>query len=113
MHHQLARISKTGNDFTKKFDLKDINSQSKLGTFTKSKKRIPSTLVFLAMKIKKNTQYMYQNMLWRKHVDLLLIDEGEKHYVVIKDFNTFMYDNSLHCERKHFWRYCLYAFTSY
>ena len=27
-----------------------------------------------------------------KHVDLLLIDEGEKkHYVLIKDLNTFMY----------------------
>ena len=66
MHHQLARISKTDNDFTKKFDLKDINSQSKLRTFTKSKKRIPSTLVFLAMKIKKNTQYMYQKYVVKK-----------------------------------------------
>ena len=28
-----------------------------------------------------------------KHIDLLLIGEGEKkHYVLIKNFNTFMYD---------------------
>ena len=66
MYHQLARISKTDNDFTKKFDLKDINSQSKLGTFTKSKKRIPSTLVFLAMKIKKNTQYKKKKYVVKK-----------------------------------------------
>ena len=57
MHHHLARISKTDNDFAKKFDL---------GTFTKWKKRIPLTLVFLAMKIKKNTQSMYQKYVVKK-----------------------------------------------
>ena len=41
--------------------------------------------------------------MYQKHVDLLQIGEGEKkHYVFIKDFNTFMYDHKLHCERKHF-----------
>ena len=48
-----------------------------------------------------------------KHVDLLLIGEGEKkHYVLIEDFNTFMYDHTLHRERKHFCRYCLHAFVT-
>ena len=32
-----------------------------------------------------------------KHVDLLLIGEGgTKHYVLIKDFNIFMYDHIFH-----------------
>ena len=45
-----------------------------------------------------------------KHVDLLLIGEEEKkHYVLIKDFNSFMYDHTLHRGRKHFSRYCLQA----
>ena len=45
------------------------------------------------------------------HVDLILICKGEKkHYVLIKDFNTFMYDHTLHRGRKHFCRYCLQAF---
>ena len=45
-----------------------------------------------------------------KHVDLLLIREGEKkHYVLIKDFNTFMYDYALYLGKKHFCRYCLQA----
>ena len=43
-----------------------------------------------------------------KHVDLLLIGEGDKkHYVVIF---LFMYDYTLHCGRKHFC-YCLQAFS--
>ena len=32
-----------------------------------------------------------------KHVDLLLIgEEGKIHYVLIKDFNTFMDNHTLH-----------------
>ena len=29
-----------------------------------------------------------------KHVDLLLIGEGKRHYVYNKDFNTSMYDHT-------------------
>ena len=52
-----------------------------------------------------------------KHVDLLLIEEeegeeGKRHYVIIKDFNTFMYDYTLQYERKHFCQYCLQAFST-
>ena len=46
-----------------------------------------------------------------KHADLLLISEGEKN-VLIKDFNTFMYDHTLHHGRKHFCCYCLQAFRT-
>ena len=65
------------------------------------------------MKIKKNIQSMYQKMLSRKNVDLLLLgDEGKRHYVLVKDFNGFMYDHTLHRGRKHFCRYCLKAFST-
>ena len=48
-----------------------------------------------------------------KHVDLLLIGEGEKkHYVLIKDFNTFMNDYTLNRGRKYFCRYCLQDFRT-
>ena len=33
--------------------------------------------------------------------------EGKIHYVLIKDFNTFMYDHALYRGRKHFYHYCL------
>ena len=48
-----------------------------------------------------------------KHVDFLLIGkEGKRHYVLIKGFNTFTYDHTLDCERKHFFRSCLQAFSA-
>ena len=47
------------------------------------------------------------------HMNLLLITENEnKHYVLIKDFNKFMYHQTKHNERKHFCMYCLQYFSS-
>ena len=46
-------------------------------------------------------------------MNLLLITKDEKrHYILIKDFNRFMYNKSKHKERKHFCMYCLQCFSS-
>ena len=46
-------------------------------------------------------------------INLLLITENEnKHYVLIKDFNKFMYNQTKHKERKHFCMHCLQCFSS-
>ena len=46
-------------------------------------------------------------------MNLLLITKDEKnYYVLIKDFNAFMYNQSKHKERKHFCMYCLQCFSS-
>ena len=54
-----VRITKADKDLQKILILKSLNFQSKLETITKFKKTIPSVLVFLVMKIKKNIQFMY------------------------------------------------------
>ena len=65
--------------------------------------------MFLAMKIGKK-QYLCTKKHEENHVDSLLIgEEGKRHYGLIKDFNTFMYD---HRGRKHFCHYCLQAFCT-
>ena len=47
------------------------------------------------------------------HMELLLITEGKtKHYVLIKDFNKLMYNQTKHETRKHFCMYCLQCFSS-
>ena len=46
-------------------------------------------------------------------MNLLLITEGEnKYYVLIKDFNAFMYNQTKHKEKRHFCMYCLQCFSS-
>ena len=50
---------------------------------------------------------------FKRRVDLLLIEkEGQLHYVLIKDFNTFMHNQTLHRDRKHFYLYCLQSFCT-
>ena len=48
-----------------------------------------------------------------KEMNLLLITENlHKHYVLIKDFNKFMFNQTKHKERKHFCMHCLQCFSS-
>ena len=64
------------------------------------KKRCASELAFLVIKINKiPTLYLT----FKKHVNLLSLErKDKKHYVLIKDFITFMYNHSLHREKKAF-----------
>ena len=39
-------------------------------------------------------------------------EKGKKDYVLIKNFNTFMYHHTLHRGRKHFCHHCLQAFST-
>ena len=49
---------------------------------------------------------------FKDQMNLLLITKDEKkHYVFIKDFNAFMYNQSKHKERKHFCMYYLQCFS--
>ena len=79
----------------------------------KLKKKILSALAFLFMKIRKSILVYVSKKCEKKHVDLLLSgEEGKRPYVLIKGFNTSMYNHTLHRRRKHFCRYCLQAFNS-
>ena len=92
--HYPARITKAGKDFFKKLDFKDIKFPVKVRDIHKMKKRILSAIVFLAMKIKKNIQSMYQKMFQWKTCWLIIDSRRrKKHSVFINDFNRFMYDH--------------------
>ena len=50
---------------------------------------------------------------YNNQMNLLLITEDDKkHYVLIKDFNSFMYNQTKHKESKHFCMHCLQCFSS-
>ena len=66
----------------------------------------------LVSKLRKKIQYMYQKHAVKKNVDLLLIGEDKKHYVLFKDFNTYLSDHTLHRGRKKICFYCLQAFST-
>ena len=43
---------------------------------------------------------------------LLITEDVKKHYVLIKNFNAFMYNQTNHKNKKHFCMYCLQCFSS-
>ena len=50
---------------------------------------------------------------FKDQMNLLLITEDEKkHYVLIKNFNAFMYNQTKHKNKKHFCMYCMQCFSS-
>ena len=61
-NNHAARITKADKDFANRLDFKDIKFPVKIRDIHKIEKRISSAFVFLAMKIKKNIQSMYQNV---------------------------------------------------
>ena len=88
-------------------------------TFTKFKKKKKKKksiwISVLGYENKEKHQiYVSQKFCEEKHVDLVLIEEkGKKHYVLIKDFNTFMHYYTLHCKKKKKnCHYCLQAFST-
>ena len=94
------RIAKANKDFAKKLDSRDIHKIEKKNSISIS--------VFGYENKAKHPIYVSKQCYEEKHVNVLLVGvEGKRHYVLTKDFNTFMYDHMLHHGRKHFCCYCL------
>ena len=101
-------------DFAKRHDFKDIKFPIKTrGIHKIERKDSIGISVFGYENKEKYPIYVSKQCCEEKRVDLLLIGEREKkHYVLIKHFNTFMWDHILHRGRKHSCRYCLQAFRT-
>ena len=109
-----ARITKADKRFAKEFDFKDIKLLVKIRDIHKiGEKNTIVISVFGYENERKHPIYVSKKCREEKHVDLLLIGKGGKrHYVLIKDFNNFMYDHSLHLGIKHLCHDCLQAFST-
>ena len=94
----------------RKQGFKDIKCLVKIRDINKIKKKKLYQLLYKKLYFgfeNKFPIYVSKNT-FKKHVDLLLIEEeGKSQYVLIKDFNTFMYNQTLHHDRKHFGCYYL------
>ena len=96
--HHTAIITKADKGFAKKLNFKDIKFPVKVRDIHKSEKKysIPISVFGYENKLKYPI-YVSKKCCEEKHVDLLLVGkEGKRHYVFIKNFNTFMYDHTLH-----------------
>ena len=103
-----GRIIKPDKDFVKNQDFKNIKFSVKVSDIhkiEKKKKKKKKNSIWISVLGYENKEkhqiYVSQKFCEEKHVDLVLIEEkGKKHYVLIKDFNTFMHYYTLHCKKK-------------
>ena len=64
------------------------------------------------MKAKSDSRYTSLKKVTENTLDILLITKNEKqHYVWIKDFNRFMFNQNKHEHKQHFCRYRLQCFS--
>ena len=89
--HHPEKITKADKDFAKKLDFRDIKFLVKIRDIQKNcQKEFHQHYCFCS------EIYVSKKCCEEKHVDLLLIEkERKRHYVFIKDFNTFMYNHTL------------------
>ena len=111
-----ARITKADKEFDKKLDFKNIKYPLKIRDIHKiEKKNSIGISVFRYENKEKHPIYVSEECCEEKHIDILLIligEKGKRHYVLIKDFNTSIYDHTLHRGKKHFCRNRLQAFST-
>ena len=102
--HNRGRITKADKYFAKRLDFKDTKIPVKTRDIHQIEKKNSIDISVLGYENKvKYPIHVSTKCCEEKHVDLLLLGEGKnKHYVLIKDFNTLMYDHTLHRERKRF-----------
>ena len=115
--HQPLRITKTDKEFANTHDFNDIKFPVKIRDIQKIyKKKKKKNSIGIKVFGYENKDiypiYVSKQCCEEKLVLLLIGEERKRHYVLIKDFNTFMYNHTLHCGRKHFYRYWLQAFSS-
>ena len=114
--HKPRRITKCDKDFSEQLDFKDLKFPVKIIDIHKIKKNKKNSIGISVLGYEnkeKHPLYVSKKCCENKHVDLLLIGEGQKkHYALMKNFNTVMYDHTLHRGRKHFCDYCLHAFVT-
>ena len=85
----ILRIGKVDRMFERKLGFKDKTFPVKIRDIHKIEKK---NCINIGIFVSRNT--------FKKHLELLLLEEKDKrHYILIKDFNTFMYNHTLRCGR--------------
>ena len=107
------RIKKTDKQYVGKLDYSNIEFPVNVKHYNKIEKQNSININVFGYEDKQPYPIYASKEKYEDHMELLLVTKDEnKHYVLIKDFNKFMYNQTKHKERKHFCMYCLQCFSS-
>ena len=106
------RIKKTDKQYIEKLDYSNINFPVTVKQINKIEMQNNIRINLFGYEEKQKFPIYISKEKYQDHMELLLITEGEnKHYVLIKDFNKFMFRQNKHEHKKHFCMYCLQCFS--
>ena len=107
------RIKKSDKECIKNLDYSGIEFPVTTKQYNKIEKQNEININVFGYENKQPYPIYVSKEKYENHLELLLITENEnKHYVLIKDFNRFMFQKTKHEHRKHFCMCCLQCFSS-
>ena len=107
------RINKSDKEYISKLNYSNIKFPVELNQYNKIEKQNEININVFGYENKQPYPIYISKEKYEKHMELLFITEDEnKHYVLIKDFNRFMYNQTKHEHKKHFCMHCLQCFSS-
>ena len=107
------RIKKTDKQYVEKLDYSNIDFPVSVKHYNKIEKQNSINISVFGYENKEPYPIYVSKEKYEDHMELLLVTKNEnKHYVLIKDFNKFMYNQTKHEHRKHFCMHCLQCFSS-
>ena len=97
------RIKKTDKQYVEKLDYTDIEFPVTAKQYKRIEKQNSINVNVFGYELKQPYPIYISKEKYSDHMELLMITKGEKkHYVLMKDFNKFMYNQTKHGNRKHF-----------
>ena len=106
------RIKKTDKQYIEKLDYTDIEFPVTVKQYNRIEKQNSININVFGYELEQPYPIYVSKEKYQDHMELLLITKGEnKHYVLMKDFNKFTYNQTNHKERKHFCMHCLQGFS--
>ena len=106
------RIKKTDKQYIEKLDYSSIEFPVTVKQINKIEKQNNICINLFGYEEKQKFPIYISKEKYQDHMELLLITKGKnKHYVLIKDFNKFMFNQTKHEHRKYFCMYCLQCFS--
>ena len=106
------RIKKTDKQYVEKLDYTDIEFPVTVKQYKRIEKQNSINVNVFGYELKQPYPVYVSKEKYHDHMELLLMTKGEnKHYVLMKDFNKFMYNQTKHGNKKHFCMHCLQCFS--
>ena len=107
------RIKKSDKALLDELDYTEIEFPVTIKQFNKIEKKNNININVFSYEDKQPHPVYVSKEKYQDHMELLLVTKDEnKHYVLIKDLNKFMYNQTKHKERKYFCMRCLQCFSS-